>query len=284
MPFRLPFLAAAAALPLLAAPLAAQNCGPMDTPVFAGQDLRVGTATIENDAADLSISVRLDRPWTIHAVHFYAGLDPVPTNPGDNVAPGQFPYKTDYDPNVAEHQEDMPLSDLGAACGDVLYVALHLEVQWVDRYGNIRAEETAWAHGKIPFTGSQWGWQNSYLLCCDDGSAPAPDVLALQAGSPLPGSFLELRARRAWPGEAVVFFANAGLLLPASLPGAPSPSGLLLAPPVHPLGTARAGSSGEAVLPAPVPASLRPGTWLGFQAFAPESGRLSPPVLRRAGS
>jgi hypothetical protein len=131
-------------LALCAVPASAQNCDKFETELLAGQTIRSGDLNVTNTGTHLRIGVRTPHHWLIDEVHIYAGLDPVPVNGGGNPSPGQFPYATEYRRPASRHVELIPLSDLGAQCGDPLFVAVHCAVVKMDRHGNVTDSETAW--------------------------------------------------------------------------------------------------------------------------------------------
>lgn len=256
----LPFLF----LALAAAPAAAQNCDKFDTELFAGQTIRSGDVNVTNTGTHLRIGVRTSHDWLIDEIHIYAGLNPVPVNGGGNPAPGQFPYATDYNPPVSRHVELIPLADLGAQCGDHLYIAVHCAVVKLDRQGNVTDSETAWGFG-TPFGGARWGWFFDYDLCCCGGNNPLDlTTSAFQVGQPA-----DVMVSGAQAGDRVYFFANRGLIQCNAGP-ALGPFGgmrLDLISPIYRVGVARANQAGDAILHFRIPnrASLA-GSYLGVQA------------------
>lgn len=260
-------LASAGLLACVIAPqLSAQGCPELDTPIWAGQTIRSGEMEISNSATHLRLDSRAFAPWQIRAVHIYAGLDPVPTSGGGNMAPGQFPYQTEYNPPVDRHVEMIALSDLGAGCGDTLYVAAHYEMVQVDDDGNVVAEETGWAHGKESSTGSQWGWWEYYDLCCL-GSGCAGSGLTLGTTPLIAGQSATLTLSGADPGEAVAFYYNAsGKVVCDGGPSLANLGGMRLdlIGPVRTAGTAVADAAGVANLVVTVPATAIPG-WVALQ-------------------
>ncbi|TAH39724.1 MAG: hypothetical protein EYC70_02745 [Planctomycetota bacterium] len=238
--------------------LSAQGCPPIDTPIWAGQTIRAGVVEVSNSSSELRLECHAFAPWKIQAVQIYAGLEPVPTNSAGNVASGQFPYKTEYDPPVDEHLELISLSDLGASCGDTLYLSAHFDLVQVDANGNILGmlgEEGGWAHGKQSFTGARWGWWDFYSLCCmeNSGSGGGP---VLTTTPPRAGGPAVLTLDGASPGSAVVFYYSSGGVRRAGSKAYPNLQG---PPPdltgiVRIAGTAFADANGTATLSVAFPA------------------------------
>jgi hypothetical protein len=109
----------------------------MIVPLVAGQFILVGSVLISNDGTNLYVTFDTSGSgWTMSTTHLYASK-----NPPSKLAPGQFPYKHSSLPNVAIDTYTIPLSGLGAApCNDI-YIAAHADV---NRNGS---QETAWGQG-----------------------------------------------------------------------------------------------------------------------------------------
>ena len=85
--------------------------------LYAGQDMLVGSVTVDSDADNLYVDAEIDDPeWTLIESHFYADLE-APTK----AAPGQFPY-THSELADLEDSFAVSLDELGAASGDELYL------------------------------------------------------------------------------------------------------------------------------------------------------------------
>ena len=263
------FLSLIASLGALTPLASAQNCDKFETDLIAGQHIAAGEVNVTNSGSHLRIGIRPEHGWLLEEVHIYAGLDPVPLNGGGRPSPGQFPYKTDYDPPAGRHVEMIPLADLGTQCGDHLYLAVHCAVVKLDRHGNVIASETAWAFG-TPFN-KGWGWFFEYDLCCCNGQPPIDlSVGPLQIGRP--ADFLVTGAQA---GDQVYFFVNRGLIQCDAGPALRPFGGLKLdlIAPVYRMGIVDANRLGEAALQVRVP--NRPelvGSYLGFQAAVAAGG------------
>lgn len=265
---RTPLATAGLALAILSAPaLAQQGCPRLDTPIWAGQTIRSGLIVVTNSQGYLRLDCRGLYDWKIKAVHIYAGLTPVPTNQGGNPAPGQFPFKTDYNPPVDRHVEMIDIAALGARCGDTLYVAAHFEMQEIDPVtGAVLREETGWGHGKQTYTGSQWGWWEYYDLCCA-GPGCGGSGLSLSASALRLGQSATLTATGANPGETVDFYYNSGEVVCEGGAASPAYGGMRfdLSGRLRLAGSATADAAGTAVLTVVVPTGKVPG-WAGLQA------------------
>lgn len=258
------FLSLICVLVVFVAQAPAQSCDKFTTDLFAGQTIDAGYVNVTNTSQSLRIGVRAEHGWLIEEAHIYAGLTPVPTNGGGNPAPGQFPYKTTYAPPVDRHVEMIPLSDLGAQCGDHLYLAVHLSVVKLDAAGNVTDQETAWGFGN-PYSGNNWGWWFDYDLCCCSGN-PA---LSLDAGPVHIGQLADFTVTGAQPGDTIYYYANRGLVACDAGPAYGMFGGMrldLIAPVVH-IGVASADAAGQAVLQLTVPNKARfVGEYLAIQA------------------
>lgn len=245
---------------------APQNCDAAVFDLLAGQTIMAGDVTVTNSGDTLRIDVELHPHGTMHlnaliwAVHIYAGFGPPPTNGGGNVSPGSFPYKTDYPLGVTHHTELIPLSDLGAVCGDTVQVAVHAEVS-CSTHGN----ETAWANGQNPFTGSQWGWWLDYDICCGSNVNAGMD---LDVGPLVIGGATAFSAVGAQPGELVTFYRSGKPILMGSGFTKPAFGATVLdiQGPIRKVGTAVADGLGIAAFSKVVPANVPVGLVLAFQA------------------
>ncbi len=224
----------------------------------------MGKVSVWNTPTELHVRVKAWQKWRIEEVHIYAGPGPLPTNGGGNVAPGQFPFKTSYNPAVRKHEETIPLSVILQQCGDVSLVAVHCDVVKLDSAGNVVRQETAWAYGN-PFSGSQWGWSFDFDLCCTgcdmSGSLPLTvDPLHV-------GQYADLKVTGATPGATIEFFSNCG---PVDCGNGAYCGGtsdrIDLVPPIHNQRSVVADANGDASLTIKVPNSAAIGLVYGFQA------------------
>ncbi len=251
---------------LLALAAAPQGCDSFVTDLMAGQHHKAGTVTVTNSGDTLRIDVQITpmavmhHQGTIWAVHIYAGLGPPPTNHGGNVSPGQFPYKTSYPNGVSSHTELIPLSDLGAVCGDTVQVAVHTDVS-CDLHGN----QTAWAEGQNAFTGGQWGWWMDYDLCCGSSSSSGLDLDV----SPLTiGGAAVFSSTGAQPGELVTVYRSSKPIVMGSGYTHPSFGATVLdiQAPVRVVGSATADGLGVASFSKSIPIHVPAGRVFAFQA------------------
>jgi hypothetical protein len=248
--------------------LAAQGCQPFTTDLMAGQHHDVGDVTVTNTGDTLRIDVELSagavhhQNATIYALHIYAGFGPPPTNQGGNVAPGQFPYQTDFPSGVTSHTELIPLSDLGAICGDTLQIAVHAEVSC-----NSHPDETGWGLGNHPFTGGQWGWWMDYTLCC---TSSANFGMELSVSPLVIGQAATVSVTGAQPAETITIYRSSKPILMGSGYTSPSFGATVLdiQAPVRPIGSAVADATGRAALSLTIPAGAPLGSLMSFQAVA----------------
>lgn len=256
-------------LSLAAAP---QGCDPVVQDLMAGQHHDVGDVTITNTGDTLRIDVALsDRAvmhhnGTIYAVQIYAGFGPPPTNSGGNVAPGQFPYKTEYPNGTTSHTELIALSDFGAECGDTIQIAVHAEVS-CDNH----PDETAWMFGNNPFGGGQWGWWLDYDLCCTAGVGGDMD---LGLGELCIGRSCTITVTNAVPGEIVQLFRNEDRIVLGSGYTESAFNGTVmdLTGSLTLLRTKAADANGAVTMSIRLPVTIAPGTIFGFQAVALRTG------------
>lgn len=257
---------------LLSLAAAPQGCQPVVQDLMAGQHYNIGEVTISNTGDTLRVDIQLDMGGVMHhdgtiwAVQIYAGFGPPPTNSAGNVAPGLFPYKTEYPNGTISHTELIPLSDFGAACGDTVQVAVHCEVSC-----NLHPDETAWMTGNVPFGGGQWGWYLDYDLCCTANSNGDMDLGLTELCI---GRSCTVSVTNAQPGELVYLFRNQGLIVLGSGRTVPALNGTVmdLTGSLTLLSTQVADAAGVATASVRLPATIAPGTVFGFQAVAPRSG------------
>ena len=147
--------------------------GRIDLPLVAGQQYDAGKVSIHNNNSGLLITVEMENGWKMAELHVHAGWaeNPVPTKKG-NPIPGKFDFKYEYatpedgESIFLDFEDDMK----GFRWGEpyeaqrLRHIAVHADVVQLDPYGQVTAEEGAWAKGNIPFEGSQWGWWLQYSM------------------------------------------------------------------------------------------------------------------------
>ncbi len=147
--------------------------GLFETPFLADQTIDAGTVSIWNSPQNVMVHIETSGEWKIAATHIYAGYpdsDPIPTKRGNPVL-GKFPYKQEYENPVSVHHLTLDLKDdLGFSWGSQYHAlrtptfAVHADLVILDEYGEVIAQEGAWAFGPDEFEGAQWGWTLTYLL------------------------------------------------------------------------------------------------------------------------
>lgn len=111
-------------------------CPPLSTPVECFGKL-TGDVTVSNDSTNLSIQHQARTGWVIVAENIFAGLGSPPMVGGDFDV-SSFPYKFDYGSSPQPlTQHVIPLSTLGATCGDDLTIVVHVVAAEVDGSGAI---------------------------------------------------------------------------------------------------------------------------------------------------
>jgi hypothetical protein len=148
-------------------------CGQsMETTLIAGQNIPVGSVTIENDEQYLYVTYQTDGDWLITETHLDVATHPedLKQTPKGNAIPGRFAYKTDHSPGVSTVIHAIDLSAWPSA--SQLYVAAHSVV--VSASGS----ETAWAEG-LDFPGSDWAMYVAYEVQSCDPAPIDPGVIDL---------------------------------------------------------------------------------------------------------
>ncbi|AIY87207.1 MULTISPECIES: hypothetical protein [unclassified Thermotoga] len=109
---------------------------------WAGQDTVVGTVTVWNDSEYLYVRVDISDEWNLEETH----LNVLSEEPDGNQAPGQFPFKEEFDPPVSIYIFKVPLSFLFQnsftrlnRLNNKYYILLHGVVS-----SSSGREETAW--------------------------------------------------------------------------------------------------------------------------------------------
>lgn len=91
--------------------------------LLAGQTMNAGTVTVSHDGfGNYTATYNTDSPWVISELHFNYYGSSVP--PAQNPAPGQFPYKYEYN---APYADTHTFNFTGATSGTV-YLAAHAVV------------------------------------------------------------------------------------------------------------------------------------------------------------
>lgn len=144
--------------------------------LFGGQTIDAGDVTLSNDGNLLFIQVTTQDGWQFDTLHIYVGTEPVPTNGGGNVKPGQFPYSTEFDMPMASYTQVVDLLALGidTAAPDCASTSIHIVVHAELIHAANDQEETGFAFGETEFPGRRWGWSVCYGVECDPGNPPPP--------------------------------------------------------------------------------------------------------------
>lgn len=140
--------------------------------LWAGQNINAGNLIVWNDVTTLYIEYQItntDPNLALNEIHLWAGKDIslCPQNNNGNPKVGQFPYYADattstpagypYLTNPLDYTLSIPLSDLGASCYDIIYIAAH----------GAATTETMWSEGTrfVPPPGD-WATYSTYTICC----------------------------------------------------------------------------------------------------------------------
>jgi len=93
--------------------------------LIAGQNMYAGTVNVYNDDATLYVCYSLFDGWLMEEAHVLVST----TMPGEKDGkPGQFPYKEEFDPAVAEYTFEIDLSELDLTGKTLIYLATHAAV------------------------------------------------------------------------------------------------------------------------------------------------------------
>jgi len=103
--------------------------GEITKPLYAGQDIDVGTVTVWNDATDLHVEYETTDGWVMTETHLevVCATDDFPTTKKGNPKVGHFTYGEPLDPPNTEWSEVIPLSEVWCG-GDPLFIAAQAEV------------------------------------------------------------------------------------------------------------------------------------------------------------
>lgn len=105
------------------------NC-PCETALLAGQDIDVGTVTMELNGTTLTVTFQTDDDWYLSETHLEVVDDPdnFPTAGQNNPQVGQFSYGDTYGPGIQMDDFDVDVSGLS----EPYYIAAHAVVYHVD--------------------------------------------------------------------------------------------------------------------------------------------------------
>ena len=134
-------------------------------PIYAGQNIEVGTLQIINDQDYLYLNVFLNEGWaaTQSHVHIARTLAGIPQTKRGIPVPGQFAYSESYAPARDMVSFQLPLDDLGFEIGETMYIAAHFDVALYSPTGAVIQSETAWA-GDQAGPGPRWWFFANYAL------------------------------------------------------------------------------------------------------------------------
>lgn len=159
---------ALAALMLIANPAAAEE---QCQTLWAGQHHDAGEVCVSNDNDNITITVTGHNGFDIYDTQLALGLDlsDIPTNRAGNPIIGHFPYTGVPENNTYTYT--FPLSQFGATCDSMFYIALH---------ANTSGDETAWAAGDRFVQRGSWATYFTYQASCDTPPPPPNGDLACE--------------------------------------------------------------------------------------------------------
>lgn len=148
-------------------------------PIWAGQNMEIGTLSVYNDSLYLYVTFSLfdDEDWLMEETHVHvaADLSGIPaTQHGPNAGipiPGQFDYTTDHDPLVTEYTYAIELAPYEFECDQTIVIAAHTALVKLDDEGEVIDDETAWG-GDIPGPGPRWWFYAEYTIQCNGNGEP----------------------------------------------------------------------------------------------------------------
>lgn len=152
--------AAVVTVPLAADPSFTQ--GEIDVrTLVAGKNMDAGDVVVGISGTDLCVFYDAAPGWYLYETHLYVG-----TVKPNKSAPGKFPYKHEYLGGTETDQFCIPLAEIGAGCGDTVYIAAHAVV--AHSVDCECVEETAWACGCPIRPGKNWAMYFTITIPCDD--------------------------------------------------------------------------------------------------------------------
>lgn len=161
------FLAIAGLVSMASVPAMAADAPVCGEPrVFAltgGQTIDVGTITVSNDEEYLRVTYQTAEDWYLEEVQLYV-LD---YEPGERLAPGHAPYKSEDISYVRNWTFEVPLGDV--ACGTVLWLQAHAAVARIVDGEKVQGET---AYGGEIQAGNPWYGNIEYAVqCCEADAA-----------------------------------------------------------------------------------------------------------------
>jgi hypothetical protein len=141
---------------------------PVSYPIWAGQNINVGTMDVSNDAQYLYVTYNVKNGWMLTETHLHVAstLAGIPKNKQGIPVPGQFQYATMHNPPVTTYTYNILLADHGFTLGQELFVAAHAVVVNGDYPSGIFQRETGWG-GNTPGPGPRWWFYFNYTLVDD---------------------------------------------------------------------------------------------------------------------
>lgn len=148
------------------------GCGQVQSQtLYAGRHIDAGEVRIWNDETTLFVEYGTSGGWLLSEVHLHVAesLSGIPQKNG-NPIPGQFQYKSVFNPLTDSAIFEIPLDDF---LGTSLFIAAHAVVVRLNSQGGVLARETGWGHGP-GFPGKNWATYIRYQVQpCDP--PPPPD-------------------------------------------------------------------------------------------------------------
>jgi hypothetical protein len=126
---------------------------------YAGQNILVGTVTIENTSDSLYVTYQTTGNWKMGYTHLYVGdMSGLPTNNSGNPQIGHFPFSMMHNPMVNATTYAFDLDDFN----NCFIVAAHAEVLLMGTNGDTLQTETGWADGDPINNGGSWATYANY--------------------------------------------------------------------------------------------------------------------------
>ncbi|HEY45441.1 MAG: hypothetical protein AMJ88_06200 [Anaerolineae bacterium SM23_ 63] len=130
------------------------------TNLIAGQHIDVGNVEVWNDGSNLFVQYVTSGDWCLTETHLaVAGsIEQIPTTKKGNPIPGQFDYKSEYDPYPCVKNPDPYVIPLSWGIGESVYIAAHAAV--VQPLGD--CYESVWQIGDVEVVNETTGWLENY--------------------------------------------------------------------------------------------------------------------------
>lgn len=141
------------------------NVVPAVFPIWAGQNINVGTMTVFNDNDYLYITYDVTGGWMLTETHVHVAdnLAGIPKTKQGVPIPGQFMYSMMHNPPVTTYTYNILLADHDLEVGDNIAIAAHAVVVNGNYPDGEYQSETGWG-GPMPGPGPRWWYYLEYTI------------------------------------------------------------------------------------------------------------------------